>query len=93
MTKWYAVYRGRVPGVYAEWSDCQAQVNGFKGNSQKGFKTRREAEASYLKFMIAEREKKKKELAAGEREDKMTKNLIIVFLLIVIAFLLYLIIV
>jgi hypothetical protein len=26
MTKWYVVYSGRVPGVYEEWEDCQAQA-------------------------------------------------------------------
>ena len=31
--KWYAVYIGRLPGVYDEWSECQAQVNRFPGSS------------------------------------------------------------
>ena len=26
MAKWYVVYSGRVPGVYEEWEDCQAQA-------------------------------------------------------------------
>jgi len=49
--KWYAVYVGHVPGVYDEWPECQAQVFGFSGGSQKGFDSRVEAEASYLRFM------------------------------------------
>jgi viroplasmin and RNaseH domain-containing protein len=27
MAKWYMVYSGRVPGVYEEWEDCQAQAD------------------------------------------------------------------
>ena len=49
--KWYAVYVGHVPGVYDEWPECQAQVSGFSGGSQKGFDSRAEAEASYLRFI------------------------------------------
>ena len=41
----YAVARGRKPGIYTDWSDCFSQVNGFKGNDYKGFDTRAEAEA------------------------------------------------
>ena len=49
--KWYAVYVGHVPGVYDEWPECQAQVSGFSDGSQKGFDSRAEAEASYLRFI------------------------------------------
>ena len=31
--KGYVVFAGRTPGVYATWSECQAQVNGFSGCS------------------------------------------------------------
>jgi viroplasmin and RNaseH domain-containing protein len=41
----YVVYRGRVPGVYVHWEDCLKQVNMFKGNSYKGYKTMVDAEA------------------------------------------------
>jgi viroplasmin and RNaseH domain-containing protein len=40
MAKWYVVYSGRVPGVYEEWEDYQAQVTNFSGNCYKGYKTR-----------------------------------------------------
>ena len=49
--KWYAVYVGHVPGVYDEWPECQAQVSGFSDGSQKGFDSRAEAEASYLRMI------------------------------------------
>ena len=82
MQKWYVVYIGRVPGVYTEWSECQDQVNGFRGNNYKGFNSKKDAEASYLKFLLA-----------GERKKNGLKNFIIHVLLIVITFLLYVIIV
>ena len=82
MHTWYVVYIGRVPGVYTEWSECHAQVNGFSGNKYKGFKSKKEVEASYLKFMRRR----------DGRKNAM-KNFIILVLLIMVAFLLYVIIV
>ena len=82
MKKWYVVFKGRVPGVYTDWSECHAQVDKFKGNSYISFQTRQEAETNYLKFLEGER-----------RNTGGQKNFIIVVLLIVIAFLLYLVIV
>ena len=49
----YVVYIGKVPGVYDEWHECQAQVQGVSGASHKGFKSRQEGEASYLRFTLA----------------------------------------
>ena len=55
MARWqcYVVYKGKVPGVYNEWHECRAQVNGFTGANHKGFKSRQEVDASYLRFMLA----------------------------------------
>ena len=49
----YVVYTGKVPGVYDENPECQAQVEQFSGASHKGFKIRQEAEASCLRFTLA----------------------------------------
>lgn len=46
--KYYAIARGRKPGVYDQWygdQGAEAQVKGFPGAVFKGFPTRREAEA------------------------------------------------
>ena len=43
----YVVFKGRVPGVYEIWEDALSQVNGFKGNSYKGYATRNIAEAHW----------------------------------------------
>ena len=55
MVRWpcYVVYKGKVSGVYKEWPEWQAQVNGVSGANHKGFKTRQETEASYLRFTLA----------------------------------------
>jgi ribonuclease H-related protein len=45
--KFYAVVRGRVPGIYDVWEECRRQVIGFKNQDYKGFPTREEAQAYY----------------------------------------------
>ena len=45
MKFYYAVQKGRHPGVYENWSDCQREVIGATGAVYKKFKTRAEAEA------------------------------------------------
>ncbi len=43
--KWYAVRKGKVPGIYTSWDECKAQVNGFSGAEFKGYSTKSDAEA------------------------------------------------
>ena len=49
---YYAVYVGRVPGVYDHWLTAQAQVHRYPGASHKGFDSRAEAESSYLRWTL-----------------------------------------
>jgi len=72
--KWYAVCVGHVPGVYDEWPECQAQVSGFSGGSLKGFDSRAEAEASYLRFIAKQ----------GIQNQRCYKNYYIIPLLIIV---------
>ena len=37
--KYYAVRKGRIPGIYRTWSECQKQVTGYPGAVFKGFVT------------------------------------------------------
>lgn len=46
--KYYAVARGKTPGIYLTWEDCKMQVEHFPGPCYKGFMTIEEAE-SFLK--------------------------------------------
>ncbi|MFH7326787.1 viroplasmin family protein, partial [Desulfurivibrio sp. C05AmB] len=38
--KFYAVAAGRVPGIYDNWPQAKAQVDGFAGARYKGFADR-----------------------------------------------------
>ena len=41
----YACKRGRAPGIYTNWPDCETQVKGYADAQHKGFATKAEAEA------------------------------------------------
>ncbi|EFN89389.1 Ribonuclease H1 [Harpegnathos saltator] len=41
---YYAVARGRKPGIYATWDECKSQVNKFLGARYKKFSTENEAQ-------------------------------------------------
>jgi hypothetical protein len=43
--KIYAVAKGRRPGIYSTWAECEAQVKGFGGSVFKSFLTRYEAQS------------------------------------------------
>lgn len=47
-TKFYAVRKGSVIGIFTAWSECESAVKGFSGAQYKSFPTKQEAEA-YLK--------------------------------------------
>ena len=61
-------------GVYDEWPECQAQVSGFSDGSQKGFDSRAEVEASYLRFIAKQ----------GIQNQRRYKNYYIILLLIIV---------
>lgn len=44
MKKYYAVRKGRVPGIYSTWDECKEQVTEFKGAEFKSFKLLEDAE-------------------------------------------------
>lgn len=50
-SKYYAVKKGKVPGIYFNWNDCKAMVDGYPGAVYKSFKTIEEAE----KFITGEK--------------------------------------
>lgn len=42
--KYYVVRKGKIPGIYNTWKDCQEQVSGFKGAQFKSFTSKKEAD-------------------------------------------------
>lgn len=47
-TRFYVVKKGRTPGIYFNWIDCDKQVNKYPGNEFKSFDSINDA-INYLK--------------------------------------------
>jgi ribonuclease HI len=45
--KYYVVWKGRKPGIFTSWAECEKQVKGFTGARFKSFPTIEEAEAAF----------------------------------------------
>ena len=45
--KFYVVWKGKRPGIYQTWDDCQAQIKGVKGAQYKSFSTFQEAKKAF----------------------------------------------
>lgn len=52
--KFYAVKKGRVPGIYLNWEECQNNTKGFSGAVFKSFTVRDEAE-KFIKDKVEEK--------------------------------------
>lgn len=47
--KYYVVWKGKKPGIYASWDDCKKQINGFEGAEYKSFANESEAKTAFKK--------------------------------------------
>ena len=45
--KYYVVWKGRKPGIYNTWAECESQVKGFTDAQYKAFESRPAAEAAF----------------------------------------------
>jgi len=45
--KFYVVFKGRKPGVYTKWEECQVNVSGYHGASFASFKSETEAHQAF----------------------------------------------
>ena len=45
--KYYVVWKGKKPGIYTSWAECEAQVRGFEGAQYKGFESREAAKIAF----------------------------------------------
>lgn len=70
--KWYVVFKGKAPGIYTTWEQCQAQVHGFSGCQFKSFDSEHDAKRAYGKSQASS--------SVGyvdiEQTDKKLKNII-----------------
>lgn len=48
-SKYYVVWRGRIPGIYDTWEACKAQVENEPGSKYKSFETEEEAQKAFEK--------------------------------------------
>ena len=46
-TKLYVIWEGAKPGIYTNWDDAKAQIQGFPNAKYKSFETREEAEKAF----------------------------------------------
>jgi ribonuclease HI len=75
--KFFVVWEGKEPGIYASWEECKKQVNGFEGALFKGFTT----EAAARKAMVSPcwdyigKSVKAKQPTANEIQQYGTPNL------------------
>lgn len=64
MNKYYAVKKGKSPGIYRTWNECKSQVDGYSGAEYKKFNTKDEA----MDFINP---KEKKPLTFSNPEDQL----------------------
>ena len=46
--KYYVVWEGREPGIYENWEECKATIEGFQAAKYKSFQLKEEAETAFL---------------------------------------------
>ena len=44
---YYVVWKGKNPGIYENWEECESQIKGHQGAVYKGFATKAEAEQAF----------------------------------------------
>ena len=73
--KYYAVKKGKTPGIYFSWDDCKKQVTNYSGAIYKGFLTIEEAE----QFIYGESEKKSKNKKMEQKEVSVQEDTMVAY--------------
>lgn len=78
---YYAVAKGRTPGVYTTWDDAKRQVDGFKYPKYRKFDTKEAAEAFVKDIGVLQQMQANVETLGhtGRSKDEVTKEGLIVF--------------
>lgn len=69
-SKYYAVKKGKKPGIYRSWNECKTQVAGYSGAVYKSFTSMEEAE----KFMGLSTSQNSKSSGEKKRTDDKSRN-------------------
>lgn len=72
--KFYVVWDGVTPGIYASWNDCLLQTKGYESAKYKSFDTREEAEQAFASSPYAYIGKKSK--AAPSKPKTLSEAII-----------------
>ncbi len=67
--KYYVVWKGRHPGIYLKWEECQKQIANFPGAQYKSYRTKEEAEIAFSQGPSYELEKKMKGVNISHLEN------------------------
>ncbi|NOY51460.1 MAG: ribonuclease H [Chlorobi bacterium] len=75
--KYYVVWQGKKPGIYASWDDCKKQVHGFDGAQYKSFASLDDAQLAYSKsfWEIAQLKGKKNLLELKTKEKPVLPSI------------------
>lgn len=73
--KYYAVVKGKIPGIYFTWEDCKAQIEHFPGAVYKGFQTIAEAEEFVRKADTCEELPQVSESIREEKEQLVSTDI------------------
>jgi ribonuclease HI len=65
--KFYAVWKGKKPGIYDSWTACKKEIQGVEGARYMGFPTREEAEAAFRGSYEETRKTRKKKSGADRK--------------------------
>ena len=65
VSKFYVVWKGKNPGVYSSWGECQKQVVGFEGAKYMSFPNQEQAATALRKGMGSYLGKKKTSIKPG----------------------------
>ncbi|GAK01363.1 LOW QUALITY PROTEIN: ribonuclease HI-related protein 3 [Geomicrobium sp. JCM 19055] len=70
--KYYVVWKGRKPGIYTTWAECEAEVKGFKGARFKSYPTYEEAKQAFQsgKSVVASTQKKQSTRTTNQNQRK-----------------------
>jgi len=66
-SKYYVVWKGKKPGVYSSWGECQKQVMGFDGAKYMSFPNQEQAATALRNGMGAYLGKKKTPVKPGAK--------------------------
>lgn len=73
VTKWYAVRKGKNPGIYMTWADCEKQVKGFSGAEYKSFTS----EAKAREYMNSDEQSM--DSVVVQEEDLFTEGVLMAY--------------